>query len=44
MDILEKNRDDLSKDILDVMKGSKDDCIADLFTAQKGDTGTISKY
>ncbi|KAL5009496.1 hypothetical protein ScPMuIL_011801 [Solemya velum] len=39
---LEKNRDMLSKELVNCLKGSTNELISDLFTIKKGPTGTIS--
>ncbi|XP_053372898.1 uncharacterized protein LOC123560715 [Mercenaria mercenaria] len=39
---LEKNRDRLNEELVQVMRESTDEFIADLFTIKKGPTGTIS--
>ena len=40
---LEKNKDTLNDDLFDVMKESRNEFLQDLFTVQKGPTGTISE-
>ncbi|KAK3584473.1 hypothetical protein CHS0354_005276 [Potamilus streckersoni] len=39
---IEKNRDQLNKELKDCLKQSSDDFISDLFSVRKGPTGTIS--
>lgn len=39
---VEKNRDTLNKELMEVMQNSSNDFISDLFTVKRGPTGTIS--
>jgi len=41
---MEKNRDQLTAELMHVMISSQDEFISDLFTVKRGPTGTISAY